>query len=211
MQQVGRSLNQILDTGLRLNYNKILDRSTYVGIAKAGTFGLLNSPAIAAANAATGASGSRLWVNKTPNEIMYDINSLITLTWQQSGNDLSGMADHILIDPYNYAYICNTMVSVAGNTSILEYLLKNNIAVNQGRKIGIYPSVWCLGAGVGGTQRMAAYVKDPLRVNFDITVPLTRMMTAPNVQSGSYETLYASQFSQVKFLAYVCASYSDGI
>jgi hypothetical protein len=212
MQQVGRSLSQILDTGLRLNYNKILDRNTYNGIAKAGTYGLVNNPLVPAANAAlNNQATSRLWVNKTPNEIMYDINQLITLTWQQSGNDLSGMANHILIDPYNYAYICNTLVSLAGNTSILKYLLENNIAVNQGRTIGIYPSVWCLGAGVGATQRMVAYVKDPLRVNYDLTVPLTRIMTAPNVQSASYETLYSAQFSQVKFLSYVTAAYTDGI
>jgi hypothetical protein len=212
MQQIGRSLSQILDNGIRLNYNKVLDRNAYVGIAKADTYGLVNSPLIASNYAAQNQAGtSRLWINKTPNEIMYDINSLVTLTWQQCGNDLSGMANHILIDPYNYAYIANNLVSVAGNTSILKYLLENNIAVNQGRTLGIYPSVWCLAAGLGSTQRMAAYVKEPNRVAFDLTVPLTRVMTAPNVQSASYETLYASQISQVKFLAYTCASYLDGI
>lgn len=212
MQQVGRSLSQILDTSIRLNYNKIMDRNVYNGLTKAGTYGLLNSPLITANYAANNQAGtSRLWVNKTPNEIMYDLNSLITLTWQNSGNDLAGMANHILVDPYNYAYLCNNLVSIAGNTSILKYLLENNIAVNQGRTIGIYPSVWCLAAGTGATQRIAAYVKDPLRINWDLTVPLTRIMTAPNVQSASYETLFAAQFSQVKFLSYTTASYLDGI
>jgi hypothetical protein len=212
MQQVGRSLSQILDTGIRLNWNKVMDRNVYNGISKAATTGLFNSPLITSSLAAMNSAGnSRLWVNKTPNEIMYDINQLITLTWQNSGNDLSGMANHILIDPYNYSYICNQMVSLAGTQSIIEYLLKNNICVNQGRTLGIYPSVWALGAGVGSTQRMLAYVKDPLRVNWDLTVPLTRIMTAPSVLSASYETLYSGQFSQLKLLAPTTMAAVDGI
>ena len=212
MQQVGRSLSQILDQGIRLNYNKILDRNAYNGFTKADTYGLVNSPDVTSANVALNAAGtSRLWVNKTPNEIMYDINTLVTTTWAQAEYDLSGMANRILIDPYNYAYLANTLVSIAGNTSILKYLLENNIAVNQGRSLEIYPSRWCLAAGVSSTQRMVAYVKDPLRANWDLTVPLTRVMTAPNVQAASYETLYAAQFSQVKFLSYQTIVYADGI
>lgn len=212
LQQIGRSLTQILDDGLRLNHSKMIDRNTYVGISKTGTYGLVNNPNVTTGYVANNAGGtSRLWTNKTPAEIMYDVNQLITATWANSEYDLSGMADHILIDPANYAYISNTLVSVAGNTSILKYLLENNIAVNQGRKLSINPSRWCLGAGVGSTQRMVAYVKAANRVNMDMTVPLSRVMTAPNVQSASYETLFASQFSQVKFLYYQCVEYADGI
>ena len=212
LQQIGRSLTQILDDGLRLNYSKMVDRNVYVGISKTGTYGLVNNPAISSALAANNAAGSsRLWVNKTPTEIMNDVNQLITTTWQASEYDLSGMADQILIDPANYSYLCNTPVTLAGCSSIMEYLLKNNIAVNQGRKLNIYPSRWCIGAGVGVTQRMVAYVKAENRVNVDMTVPLSRVMTAPVVQSASYETLYAAQFSQVKFLFTQCARYLDNI
>ena len=212
LQQVGRSLTQILDDGLRLNHSKMIDRNVYVGISKTGTYGLVNSPNVTAGLVANNAAGtSRLWANKTPAEIMYDVNQLIASTWANSEYDLSGMADHLLIDPANYAYISNTPVTLAGNTSILKYLLENNIAVNQGRKLDIFPCRWCLGAGTGGTQRMVAYVKAANRVNVDMTVPLSRVMTAPNVQSASYETLFASQFSQVKYLYYQCAEYADGI
>ena len=212
LQQIGRSLNQILDDGIRLNYSKMLDRNTYTGLTKAGTYGLVNNPAITSALVANNAGGtSRLWVNKTPVEIMADVNALITATWAASEYDLTGMANHILIDPANYAYIANTPVTIAGCSSILDYLLKNNIAVNQGRTVGIYPSRWCIGAGVGPTQRMVAYVRAENRVCMDLTVPLSRVMTAPNVSSASYETLFAAQFGQVKFLYTQCARYADGI
>ena len=213
LQQIGRSLSQILDDGLRLNYNKLLDRNTYVGISKTGTYGLVNNPLITAAAAADGAAlvNPKLWKNKTPDEIMYDVNQLINDTWAASEYDLTGMANHILIDPANYADISNRKVSSAGNVSILTYLLENNIAKNQGRELKICPSRWCIGAGNGTTQRMVGYVNADNRVNMDSTVPLSRVMTAPNTQSIAYETVYAAQFSQVKFLYTQCAKYIDGI
>jgi len=199
LQQVGKSLNQILDDGVRLNHSKMLDRNVYVGISKTGTN-------ILAASAVNGAAGSPLWNKKTPVEIMNDINQLLTTTVANSGYDLSGMANRILVDWANYSYIANTPVTIAGTQSILNYLLENNIAANQGINLEIFPCRWCTGAGVGGTQRLVAYNKAPNRVNIDLPVPLSRVMTAPNTTSASYETIFASQFSQVKFLYY-----TDGI
>jgi hypothetical protein len=211
LQQVGRSLTQILDDGLRLNYNKILDRNVYVGIAKTNTYGLVNNPNITAASVAVGASTKTTWKDKTPDEILYDVNKIMTDTWAASEYDLSGMSNHILIPPAQYAYLVSTKVSNAGNVSILEFLLANNIGKNQGIELCICPSRWCIGAGVGETDRMVAYVNAENRVNMDLTVPLSRVMTAPNVQSASYETLYAAQIGQVKFLYTQCAKYGDGI
>lgn len=212
LQQIGRSLTQILDDGLRLNHAKMLDINVYQGIAKTGTYGLLNSPAVEASLAIMNAAGtSRLWINKTPVEIMNDINSIVELAWADAQYDLSGMPNHVLIDPANYSYLVNTPVTAAGTQSILNYLLSNNIAVNQGRELNIYPNRFCIGAGTGTTQRMVAYVKSENRVNIDLTVPLSRVLTAPVTQTVSYETVYASQFSQVKILYPQTMQYLDGI
>ena len=212
LQQIGKSLTTILDDGLRLNYNKILDRNVYVGISKSGTYGIVNNPLVTASSVAqNAAANSTLWKNKTPSEILNDVNSLINDTWTNSEYDLSGMANQILIDPANYAYIANQLVSSAGNQSILEYLLKNNIAVNQQRELKIFPSRWCLGAGVGPSNRMVGYVNEEKRLHMDLTVPLSRVLTAPNVQSASYETLYAAQIGQAKILYTQCIAYRDGI
>jgi hypothetical protein len=212
LQQIGRSLTQILDDGLRLNHSKLMDRNVYNGLTKAGTTGLVNNPSVTSSLANFNAGGtSRLWANKTPLEIMADVNGLLNATWAASEYDITGMASHILIDPANFTYITNTPVTISGTQSILNYLLSNNIATQQGRPLTIVPSRWCIGAGTGTTQRIAAYVKAENRVNVDLTVPLSRVMTAPVVQSASYETLYASQFSQVKFLYTACVEYLDGI
>ncbi|MFA6875726.1 MAG: major capsid family protein [Parabacteroides sp.] len=218
LQQIGKSLSQILDDGLRLNFNKLLDRNVYVGISKTGTYGLVNNPLVTATNVALNEAGtSRSWAQKTTREIMNDVNIALNTTWAQSEYDLDGMADHVIIDTTNFSYIVNTPVTLAGTQSILEYLLKNNIATAQGRRLEIFPSRWCgdtsgiTKPGVGGTNRMVAYVKRPNRVAIDLPVPLSRIMQGPDTNQGRYVTLYAGQFSQTKILAPTAISYFDGI
>ncbi|NOU95597.1 DUF2184 domain-containing protein [Paenibacillus sp. LMG 31456] len=212
LQGIGRSLDDILDKGIRLNYNKSIDNVVYNGLPSFKIYGLMNNPVVTAASAANGAiSGTPLWLNKTPDEILDDVNAVINATWAASEYDLTGMANHILIPPTQYAFLVGRKVSSAGNISILQFLLENNIGKNQGRELYIAPSRWCTGAGVGSTDRMVAYVNDDDRVNFDLPVPLSRVMTQSQVTEMAYLTAYAAQLGQVKFLYSQCARYVDGI
>ncbi|UUZ80641.1 DUF2184 domain-containing protein [Paenibacillus sp. P26] len=211
LQNIGRSLDDILDKGIRLNYNKSIDNIVYVGVAAVGTTGLVNSPTVTTSTAPNGAGGSPKWRLKTPDEILDDVNSMMVNTWTSSEFDLTGMANHILVPPTQYSYLVGRKVSSAGNISILQFLLENNIGRNQGVDLRIEPSRWCTGAGTGGTDRMAAYVNDEDRVNFDLTVPLSRVMTQPSVTEMAYLTAYAAQIGQVKLLYPQTMRYMDGI
>jgi hypothetical protein len=212
MQQAGRSLEDLLDKGIKLNWNKTLDIVTYRG-PMVNQYGLLNNPnvprIVAAMNA--GATGTT-WAVKTPMEILADINTLLVNTWAASEYDVTGMADHILIPPTQFAQISSVIVSAAGNVSLLTYLLNNNIGKTQGRNLNIFPSRWCIGAGQGGTDRMAGYVNDEDRVYLDVTVPISRVMTTPSVvEGGAYLTLYLGQIGVPKFLYFQPVQYTDGI
>lgn len=211
MQGIGRSLDSILDNGIRLNYNKSIDLMVYTGIEEEKVYGLVNDPNVLTTTAGNGASGKATWKDKTPDEILDDINTAITDAWTHSEYDNSGIPNHILIPPENYAYIVSRKVSEAGNISILKYLLENNIAKNQGVDLAIEPSRWCIGAGVGKKNRMVAYVNDESKVLIDIPVPLMRAMTQPSVENLAYMTAYMANIGQVKFLYYQCVSYIDGI
>ena len=211
LQNIGRSLDDILDKGIRLNYNKTIDKNVYTGFSAAKTTGLVNDANVIAASVAAGASGSTAWNQKTPDEILNDVNQLIVAGWAASEYDLTGMPNHILIPPSQYAYIVSTKVSAAGNVSILKFLLENNIGKDQGVNISIMPSRWCIGAGTGATDRMVVYVNDEDMLNFDLPVPLSRIMTQPVVQEVSYLTAYAAQMGQVKFLYFQPPRYGDGI
>lgn len=211
MLRIGRSLDEILDKGIRLNYNKSIDNLTYNGVPNMGVYGLVNNPNLVASMAPNGADGRSEWLFKTPDEILSDINSLITATWEASEFDLTGMANHILVPPVQYTHITSTKVSMAADKSILQYLLDNNIGKNQGVDLVICPSRWCTGAGTGKKDRMVAYVNNEDRVNFDLPVPLSRVMTQAEVTQMAYLTAYAAQLGQVKFLYTQCARYMDGI
>lgn len=211
LKQIGRSLEDLLDKGIRLNYNKTLDENVYMGFPSLGTTGLLNDKNVAVSAVEKGKSGKTEWKEKTADEILQDINQALVDAWTAAEYDLSGMPNHVLIPPAQYAYLVKQKVSEAGNISILEYLLENNIARNQGRDIEIQPSRWCIGAGSAKKDRMIVYVNDEDKVNFDITVPITRAMTQPSVERAAYLTLYAAQIGQVKFMYYQPVKYCDGI
>lgn len=211
LQGIGRSLDGILDDGIRLNYNKSLDLIVYNGITSENVYGLVNNPTITAGTVAVGASTNTTWATKTPDEILDDINTVLTTAWTNSQYDLSGMPNQILVPPQQYTYLATRKVSQAGNVSILTYLLENNIAKNQGVDLVIVPSRWCVGAGTGGTDRMVAYVNDENRVNFDIPVPLMRSFTQPSAEQVAYLTPYLANIGQVKILYTQCFLYADGI
>lgn len=211
MQGIGRSLDAILDNGIRLNYNKSIDLMVYKGVEEEKVYGLVNDPNVVTTTAKNGASGKATWKDKTPDEILNDVNTAITDAWTHSEYDNSGIPNHILISPQNYAYIVSQKVSEAGNVSILTYLLENNIAKNQGVDLAIEPSRWCVGAGTGKTDRMVCYVNDESKVLIDILQPLMRAMTQPSVENIAYMTAYMANIGQVKFLYYQCVNYTDGI
>lgn len=211
MQGIGRSLDSILDNGIKLNYNKSLDYIVYRGFEEQKVYGLVNNPEITTTTVNNGSKGTKDWATKTPDEILDDINMILTEAWTNSEYDLGGMPNHILVPPQQYTYISTRKVSEAGNVSILTYLKENNIAKNQGIDLAIEPSKWCVAAGMNGTNRMVAYVNHESKVLIDIPVPLMRAMTQPSVGDMAYLTGYVANIGQVKFLYYQCALYADGI
>ena len=211
MQTIGRSIDSILDKGIRLNYNKSIDQLVYRGFSFVGITGLVNNPDVISSVAPNGAAGSPLWVNKTVDEILWDINKAITEAWAASEYDDGAMANHILLPPTKYAYLVSTRIGTSGDSNILDYILKNNIAKQNGKSLMIFPSRWCAGAGTASGDRMVVYVNDKDFVYFDLPVPLTRAMTQPVALQFAYITIYAAQMGQVKTLYTQPMRYVDGI
>jgi len=155
-------LNRPIDSdklqGLNLKWNMDMDNLAYKGDASISSTGLHNNATVTVSNAANGASGSSTWASKTPAEILADINAALTAQWSSTGFALP--ANRILVSPAAFGKLLQP-VSNAGNTSILSYVLENNIAkANGGMNIEIYASKWLTGAGVGGKDRMVVYRKD---------------------------------------------------
>lgn len=210
----GRSIEQVYDDGIRLDFDKYMDINTYLGQSQYCTTGIVNDPNITAVSVAQGASKQTTWKSKTPEEILQDINNAILDAWKAAQYDNSAIPNHILIDPANFAYLNMTPLTVAGvqgGISIMKYLTENNIAAQKGVDLFIGECRFCEGAGSGSTNRLVAYRNEKRFVGMDVPVPMSRVMTQPNIQTASYDSLYMANVGQVKIHYYEPFIYRDGI
>lgn len=206
-QQLNKPIDATKHDGMRLKYQMDIDEQVYVGDAGLGLYGLTNSPNVVATNVPNGASGSSQWTTKTPNEILADINALLTATWVQTGTAI--VANKLLLPPLKFAYINQALVSTAGNRSVLNYLSENSLAMQvNGKALEIQPVKWLTGRGVGGTDRMVAYTQDPTRVR----LPLTPLQNSPVQYRGIHVlSYYYGRIGVVEMTNVELVSYADGI
>lgn len=209
---IGRSLDQLLQDGVRMAYDKHMDANVYVGLSEYGSTGLLNNPdVIETTVAANGAESSTKWAGKTPAQILNDINNAINDTWAAAEYDPQAIPNHILIPYEQYAYILSTMVTDLATETIMDFVLKNNVAVKNGGSLFIGATGWCKGAGTGGTDRMVVYTNNEKYVSMDELVPLSRVMSAPNTANFCYDTDYAANLTEVQVFYPQTIRYYDGI
>ena len=187
------SLQELLDKGLRLIWNKALDRVTYLGWGGYG--GLMNNTGVTSVQApltGTGAgAAAALWANKTTTQILNDFNSGILITQQNSGYAQEGIPTTALVD-YEHWGVLNQPMTIGGFNSLLEYILVNNIARRQGVPFEILPlpDPWISTQGVGGTSEILFYRKSEESVYLKIPQPIQKVFTMPTVQGAGYETLF---------------------
>lgn len=208
---IGRSLDQLLQDGVRLSYDKHMDANVYVGLSDYATTGLVNNPYATETTVDNGAAGTSTWATKTPLEILADINGAITAVWAAAEYDTEAMPNHILIPYEQYTYIMNTPVTDLATETILDFVLKNNVAAKNGGSLFVGATRWCKGAGTGSKDRMVVYVNHERYVNVDELVPLTRAMTQPNATNACYDTAYMANISEVQLFYPQTIAYFDGI
>ena len=210
MMSVGRDPETFLNKGIRLHCDKVIDQNVYTGFTKVSSTGLVNNPRIMRVSSpATGTGNSSKWADKTADQILDDINTLISAIW--TANDCSGDAlpNHILIPVEQFGMLVTRKVSHDSERSILTYVLENNLSAQQGGELTISPCKWCAGIGSNGTDRMVVYMNRVDRICFNLTQPLRRMDT--EYSDMRIKIPYIAQFSEVRFLYPSTVRYLDGI
>ena len=206
-QKLGRPIDQQKFSAMQLKYQMDIDEQVYVGDTALNLFGLVNSPLVTATNVVNGAGASPLWANKTPQEILADVNTLLNNVWTASAFAL--VPSKLLIDPVNYSKLVSTLISSAGNISILQFLKDNSLSNSiNGRPLDIQPLKWLSGRGVGGTNRMVAYTQAEDRVRFPL-VPLQR--TPLEYRDLRQLTTYFGRLGAVEFVYPETVGYADGL
>lgn len=209
---VGRSLDEMLTGGVRKAYDKHLDQNVYVGIDEYSSTGLINDANVTVTQAAaTGTGSARTWTSKTPKQILADINDALTTAWAAAEYDESAMPNHIIMPYEQYNYILTTMVTDLAETTIYDFIMKNNVASKNGKSLFIGGCRWLDGAGADSTDRMVIYNNDRRFVKMDELVPLSRIMSQPVVTSVCYDTAYMANLTEVQIYYPQTFLYVDGI
>lgn len=209
-QRLGQSIDAQQTDSLNILYQMSTDQMVYIGDTAVNVTGLLNNANVTATTAAAvGTGSSTLWSTKTAQQIMNDVNNLLSATWTASG--FAVCPRKIGIPPTNFALIANTLVSTAGTVSVLEYL-KNNCIANSinGTPLEIVPMKWITGLGTSGngTNRMIAYTNSVDRVRFTMA-PIQRFTAY--YQGIRYAAPYIWAYGGTEFVYPETVQYMDGI
>jgi hypothetical protein len=214
--KLGRPVDQQKYEGMQLKHQMDIDEQVYVGDTSTGAYGLLNQPSTVVSNVASVATsgGNTTWATKTPDDILADVNTILTSCWSTAG--WAVVPSRLLIPPFQFGLISTQKVSTAGNVSTLKYIQENNLLTTSGKgKLEIFPCKWNIGAGAGGTlgvlntvDRMVAYTKDKKRVRY----PMTLLQRTP-VQYDSlwHKVTYFCRLGQMEVVYGQCIAYRDGL
>lgn len=213
-RRIGRPIDAQQLTALNLKHQMDIDQLVYVGDPVKGTTGIANNAGVTAANVAVGAASSTRWALKTPAEILADFNDILTAVWATTGYAMP--PNKVLIAPKAFGYITGAIVSSAGNRTILDFLLENNImTAERGVRLDVKACKWLDKAninGVGGSpatyDRMIAYTQMERFVRFPM-VPLVPM--APQFQGIWVKVPYYGKLGVVEWVYPETAAYRDGI
>lgn len=201
-QRLGRPVDQQKFEGMQLKYQMDVDEQVYIGDTGLAMTGLLNDATVAATNAPNGT-----WSGATAAEILADVNFAINSAWESAA--FAVCPADLRIPPTQFSLLNSTIVSTAGNVSLLTYIQNNSLsnAIN-GRPLNIQPLKWLTGRGASGHDRMFAYTRDRNRVRFPL-VPLQR--TPLEYRDLRQLTTYFGRLGAVEWVYPETGIYVDGI
>lgn len=162
-QQLGIPLTSEKAQAARRAYQEFMWNVTLGGSTIKGLEGLINQSGVTSGLApADGTAGARTWfdnngvLTKTPAQIVRDFNGMLTGIYV--GSLTVEMADTVLLPYTTLANLAATPMSDTNDTTILEYMLANNIMTLQtGRRPTVRGLLGLDTAGAGSTKRAVAY------------------------------------------------------
>lgn len=139
---------------------EFIDQVAWLGDSAKGWEGFLNNSAVDRADVtADGTGSSRLWADKTADQMIRDVNAGLTGIW--TGTNTVEMADTILLPPESLVALSTARLSNTSDNA-LSYLAKyNTYTLQTGRALTIRSNIGLTTAGSNSTRRMVVYRKDP--------------------------------------------------
>lgn len=140
---------------------EFFDAVARAGDSSLDLLGLLNQTNTTSYTVPNGVSGETEWINKTPEEILADlngiVNNIVTTTKEVE------KPDTLILPTEQYTLIASRRLGDGSDITILEHFLKVNPYIKN-------VASWhhLAGAGAGGTDRMVCYKRDPMNIEMVI-------------------------------------------
>ena len=140
-------------------------------VAEKGTTGLVNDANVPAANvAADGTGATTSWANKTPLQILRDINE--ALNAPTIATKETSLANRLLLPTSAMQYLAGLPLGDNADKTVLSFIRENNFyTLTTNQPLEIRASRALETAGAGGTKRMVAYEYDRTVVQFHVPGP----------------------------------------
>jgi len=202
-QKAGVSLDAKRAEACRRAIDEKQDRIAWFGDAKAKLPGFINAPGISEYVAAYNAGNtSKAWANKTADEIVADVAGIITA----SGEATNGIEnpDTLILPLSLYNKLKTTPYGANRDKTILGFIRENYPDITRIDWVSDLAT-----AGAGGTSRVMAYSRDPLKV--EVQIP-QRLEQFPPQQKGLAFDIICAQATGGTLLYYpLSVVFCDGL
>ena len=201
---LNQPLSQLKANLARRGYEELVQRVCMEGDTTQGLPGFINNSNVTAANVVDPGSGTE-WVNKTPAQILFDINDAFNDIRVDSLQNEEG--NTLCLPTSQFGYIAGTPRSSTSDLTILAWIVNNSPYLNS--KEDIISLNELAGAGAASTDRMVAYRKDREKLVLHIPMPLK--FTEPQRAGLGWIVPGECKLSGVELYFPGSARYSDGI
>ena len=200
---LNRPLVQLKANTARRGYEEHLQTVGMNGDTQNNLPGFIDNANVTSANVVNPGSGTE-WVNKTPDQILFDITDLCS---DVNVDTLQVEAiDTLALPTQQYNYLNGTRLTYS-DLNIMTWLVNNLSFIKSSADIISVAELD--GAGAGSTDRMMAYTKDSDKVVMHVPKPL--IFHEPVRETLGYKVPGTYKSGGVEFRYPGSARYADGI
>lgn len=168
-QMTGAALDQRRANAARRSNEQVVNDVAFYGDAQSGLPGLFSNPNIPTGAVVNPGSGTQ-WVNKTPDQILFDVNDLFTDIFETT--KMVEQGNTLLLPPNQWSYIMSTPRSSNSDTTIAQYLVQNSPYLSSLEDLIPVNECDSTNNPLLSADAMVAYDRSPDKLQLEIPVEL---------------------------------------
>lgn len=186
----------------RANDEKV-DSIAWNGDSETGLQGLINYPGTTEYTIpADGTGASKTWSSKTPDQIVRDVTGLVNAVVNTTNGREA--PDTLILPITQYMQLANTRMPYGTDKTIMTFILENSPFIKT-----IDWVVELKAAGVGATDRIMIYTRNPMNLTLEIPQPFEQF--SPQQKGMEYEIPCHSETGGVIVYYPLSVAWGDGL